>query len=51
MQGNTVANTKQRKTYKTLSINELEVALVLLFQVCFASNFSEIKFQAVTSGM
>ena len=32
-------------------MNDWEVVLVLVFQVCFGSNCSEIKFQTVTSGM
>ena len=34
-----------------LSINDWEVASMLVFQVCFVSNSSKVKFQTVTSSM
>ena len=41
MQGNTVASTKAKEDWEVASV----------FQVCFVSNFSKIKFRTVSSGM
>ena len=48
-----VSNTAKEnlENTKSQSINDWEVALVLVCQVCFGGNRSEIKFQTVTSGM
>ena len=48
-----VSNTVKEYLENTKSqrINNWEVALVLVFQVCFGGNCSEIKFQTVTFGM
>ena len=38
-------------TLRKHDVEMTEVASVLVFQVCFESNFLEIKFQIVNSGM